>query len=116
MNSGDPLQDFLMEQKIIKDRVRGIIHRQSNGMYLYGRPGTSKSHTIHTTLDTNAVGYTSSSGHLTPIGLFDLLDENQDRIIVLDDGRIVETGTHASLVAQGGIYASLAALQFHAPG
>jgi ATP-binding cassette subfamily B protein len=38
------------------------------------------------------------------------------RIIVLDNGRIVETGTHASLVAQGGIYASLAALQFHAPG
>jgi len=38
------------------------------------------------------------------------------RIIVLDNGRIVETGTHASLVAQRGIYASLAALQFHAPG
>jgi ATP-binding cassette, subfamily B, bacterial len=38
------------------------------------------------------------------------------RIIVLDNGHIVETGTHASLVSQGGIYASLAALQFHAPG
>jgi ATP-binding cassette subfamily B protein len=42
--------------------------------------------------------------------------QRADRIIVLDNGRIVETGTHASLVAQGGIYASLAALQFHAPG
>ncbi len=39
-----------------------------------------------------------------------------DRIIVLDAGRIVETGTHATLVAHGGIYANLAALQFHAPG
>lgn len=37
-----------------------------------------------------------------------------DRIIVMDDGRIVEQGTHDSLVAQGGLYARLASLQFDA--
>jgi ATP-binding cassette, subfamily B, bacterial len=35
-----------------------------------------------------------------------------DRILVLDQGRLVEEGTHTSLVAQGGLYAKLAALQF----
>jgi len=35
------------------------------------------------------------------------------RIIVMDEGRIVETGTHAQLVAQGGLYAKLASLQFN---
>ncbi|HAF81115.1 MAG TPA: ABC transporter [Brevundimonas sp.] len=37
-----------------------------------------------------------------------------DRIVVMDDGRVVEEGTHAQLVAQGGLYARLAELQFRA--
>ncbi len=37
---------------------------------------------------------------------------NADRILVLDDGRIVEEGTHQSLLARGGLYARLARLQF----
>ncbi|TSJ60445.1 ATP-binding cassette domain-containing protein [Starkeya sp. 3C] len=35
-----------------------------------------------------------------------------DRILVMEGGRVVEEGNHASLVAQGGLYARLAALQF----
>ncbi|CAL8976039.1 Multidrug resistance ABC transporter ATP-binding/permease protein BmrA [Rhodoplanes serenus] len=35
-----------------------------------------------------------------------------DRILVMDQGRIVEEGTHDSLVQQGGLYARLARLQF----
>ena len=37
-----------------------------------------------------------------------------DRIFVMDDGRIVETGTHDSLVKDKGLYARLAKLQFTA--
>ncbi|WP_267395202.1 MULTISPECIES: ABC transporter transmembrane domain-containing protein [unclassified Sphingomonas] len=35
-----------------------------------------------------------------------------ERIIVMDAGRIVEEGTHASLIGHGGLYARLASLQF----
>ncbi len=38
-----------------------------------------------------------------------------DRIVVLDAGRIVESGTHAQLSARGGLYARLARLQFASP-
>jgi ATP-binding cassette subfamily B protein len=35
-----------------------------------------------------------------------------DRIVVMDDGRIVEQGSHADLAGRGGLYARLASLQF----
>ena len=38
--------------------------------------------------------------------------QQADRIIVLDHGQIAEQGTHAELVAKGGLYARLAELQF----
>ncbi len=41
---------------------------------------------------------------------------NADRIVVLDGGRVAEDGTHAELIASGGLYASLAALEFRAAG
>ena len=39
--------------------------------------------------------------------------EHADQIAVMDQGRIVERGTHAELIALGGHYAALHRMQFH---
>jgi ABC-type multidrug transport system fused ATPase/permease subunit len=41
--------------------------------------------------------------------------QNVDRIVVMSDGAIVETGTHRELLARGGHYARLAQAQKSAP-
>jgi subfamily B ATP-binding cassette protein MsbA len=38
--------------------------------------------------------------------------EHADRVVVLDAGRVVESGTHEELVGRGGLYARLHAMQF----
>jgi subfamily B ATP-binding cassette protein MsbA len=38
--------------------------------------------------------------------------EHADRVVAIDAGRLVEQGTHAELLARGGLYARLHALQF----
>ncbi|MGD9832941.1 MAG: ATP-binding cassette domain-containing protein, partial [Piscinibacter sp.] len=41
--------------------------------------------------------------------------ERADRIVALEAGRVVEQGSHAELLAAGGLYARLHALQFRSP-
>ena len=42
--------------------------------------------------------------------------EHADQVLVLDHGRLVEQGTHASLIAQGGLYSHLHRMQFREMG
>lgn len=83
MTNNHEYNKLMSQIKVVKDRVRGVVNGTYNGMYLYGRAGTSKTHTVCSTFDTVAVNYAYSNGHLSPIGLFDLISENRDRVIVL---------------------------------
>jgi len=41
--------------------------------------------------------------------------EHADQVLVLDEGHLVEQGTHSELIARGGIYAHLHRMQFREP-
>jgi len=80
-----PLDQLEEKLAVIRDRVRGVALGNHAGFYLHGRPGTSKTHTVLTTLDRENIPHRPTTGHLTPIGLFDLLSDNPSGLIVLDD-------------------------------
>lgn len=79
------LENLNRRLAVIRDRVRGVAEGLSTGLYLFGPPGSSKTFTIRNTLESLNVPNQYVIGHLTPMGLFDLIAQNDDRILVLDD-------------------------------
>ena len=83
--STNPLEQLQRRLAVVRDRVLAVARRYANGFYLFGRAGTSKTFTVRKTLDKFGKPYCYHSGHLTPMGLFELLEREHDRTIVLDD-------------------------------
>ncbi|HYT88172.1 MAG TPA: hypothetical protein VEL76_05595 [Gemmataceae bacterium] len=73
-------------QGVLRDYVRGVARQYATGVYLFGRPGTAKTHTVRAVLENDIRDvYAYQRGHLTPMGLFELLADHPDEVIVLDD-------------------------------
>jgi hypothetical protein len=73
-------------QAVLRDYVRGVARQYTTGFYLFGRPGTAKTHTVRWVLEEEIREiYVYQRGHLTPVGLFELIAEHPDKVIVLDD-------------------------------
>jgi hypothetical protein len=85
MRPSKALKELHHQHTIIRDRLRGVVLGHSNGMYLFGRPGTSKTYMVTTALKEWATPHVVRNGNLSAIGLCDLIAENHDRPIVLDD-------------------------------
>ena len=79
------LADLQSRLAVVRDACEDVAVRLHTGFYLFGRPGTGKTYTVRRTLADNEFTHHYQDGHLTPIGLFELLAEQHDRIIVLDD-------------------------------
>ena len=60
IDNRDPLLAELdRRQAIVRDYVRGVARQYATGLYLFGRPGTAKTHTVPAVLE-------KRSGRSTP--------------------------------------------------
>jgi len=79
------LDSFNGRLDVIRDRTRGVANRYYTSTYIVGRPGTSKTFTVKQELDELDVPYVIRNARMTGMGLFDLLHDNPEHVIVLDD-------------------------------
>ena len=91
-------------------RSPGCCSRRRRSWSSTRRPPTSTAsprHAVQRALDAALEGRTSLviAHRLSTV-------RNADQILVVDDGRIVQRGTHAELLAEGGLYADLYRTQF----
>lgn len=79
------LNSFDQKLQLIRDRVRGVAEHYYTACYLVGRPGTSKTFTVKEELEKLGVPYIVRNSRMTPMGLFDFLNEHPEHVVVLDD-------------------------------
>jgi alkylated DNA repair dioxygenase AlkB len=70
---------------LVRDLVRGVSRGYYPGLYLYGPPGTGKTYTVMKTLEAGGRLVKYHKGHITAIGLVELLEEYRNGVVVLDD-------------------------------
>lgn len=79
------MEDYVKQSNIMKDRVRSVALRLNAGLYLTGRAGTGKTHTVRKTLDDLGTDYVFSNARMSPAALYDQLEAHPDRVHVIDD-------------------------------
>ena len=79
------LTELHSRQGVLRDFVGLVVDDKATGIYVFGRPGTAKSYTVNEVLKTVSKAISPQRGHLTPMGLFELIADHPDEVIVLDD-------------------------------
>jgi len=79
------VQEFEAKLQLIRDRVGSASGGYKTGVYIVGRPGTSKTFTVRQELEHLDRPWVIKNARMTPMGLFDFLANHPEHVIVLDD-------------------------------
>ena len=83
--SNPALVAFEHQRAILGDLLRGLAMEFRTGLLVFGPPGVGKTNDVREFLRKEGYPYYYHAGHVTPLGLFDLLRKHYDDLIVLDD-------------------------------
>ena len=78
-------EGFESKVRLIRDRVVSVANGYQTGVYIVGRPGTSKSFTVKKELEQLGKPWVIKNARMTPMGLFEFLADHPEHVIVLDD-------------------------------
>src|SRR4051794_4643279 len=98
------LASFEEKVQVVRDRTRGVAEGYSNGFYLHGSGGISKSYTVTNTLQHLNKRYKVTNTHLTVRGLFELLSESPDIIHVIEDAESMFKNKEAYNILQSALW------------
>lgn len=79
------VQEFESKLQLIRDRVLSVVEGYQSGVYLVGRPGTSKTFTVKEELERLGKPWILANARMTPWGLFCFLADHPEHVVVLDD-------------------------------
>lgn len=79
------LEEMEHQYRLIRDGLRLVCNGNGGGMFLYGKPGIGKTHTVTDFLDSIRMPFEHKQGQITGSRLFKLLAEYPDGVLVLDD-------------------------------
>jgi hypothetical protein len=71
--------------ELLQDRTVSVTQRYQTGVYIVGRTGSGKTHTVLDALEKMEASYVVRNSHMTPMGLFEELANHPEHTIVLDD-------------------------------
>lgn len=107
LSEADALHLLALEgqRDFIRDRTLSVAEKYQNGCFLVGRAGTGKTRLVTDVLDRCEALWTYRNARMSPMGLYSLLEEHPEHVIVLDDiGSLFDerTALQILLAALGG--------------
>lgn len=81
----DRVAQLERQLQIIRDRTISVVYNYATAVYITGRPGTGKTHTVSSELAKYKLPWLLHNARLTAMGLFELLREHPEHVAVLDD-------------------------------